>query len=75
MVAVLNSFINNKSDLTDLEAIDWVASVIKMGRISNEEKQYCYLTVFRANDAEYHVVTDLRKKSDSFIVYKVPTKK
>lgn len=62
--------INNKSDLTDFKATELVLSVIKSGRISNDGKQYCYLSTYEASDAEYHVVTDLRKGSDSFTVYK-----
>jgi uncharacterized membrane-anchored protein len=64
--------VNNKSDLTDFEAMGLVMSVMVLGRISNDDKQYCYLTTFR--DGAYHIVTDLRKKSDSFTVYKVHTK-
>ena len=64
--------INNKSDLTDIEAMENVKRVMDMGRISNDDKQYCYLTAFNKSGSEYHIVTDLRKKSDSFIIYKVP---
>lgn len=64
--------INNKSDLSDQEAVMFVFRVIGSGRISNNDKQYCYLTSTKINDKEYHCVTDLRKKSDSFTVYKVP---
>jgi hypothetical protein len=49
-----------------------VKRVMSAGRISNDDKQYCYLTAFNKNGDEYHIVTDLRKKSDSFIIYKVP---
>lgn len=61
--------INNKSDLTDIEAMRMTLNVMKMGRISNDGKQYCYLTASAHN--EYHIVSDLRKKSDSFTIYKV----
>lgn len=63
--------INNRTSLTDIDAMNMVSDVISVGRISNDEKQYCYLTVFRKSDVEYHVVTDLRKKSDSFTIYNV----
>lgn len=62
--------INNNSDLTDIEAMRMAINVMKMGRVSNEEKQYCYLSV--SATGEYHIVSDLRKKSDSFTIYKVP---
>ena len=60
--------VNNRSDLSDYEAMELVMMVLANGRISNDGKQYCYLTAFRSQ--KYHVVSDLRKKSDSFIVYK-----
>jgi hypothetical protein len=68
--------VNNRSDLTDMKAMELCMSVINLGRISNDNKQYCYLTSFDIEKSNYHVVTDLRKSSDSFIVYKssYPTK-
>ena len=65
--------INNRSDMSDIEALENVKKVMNAGRISNDDKQYCYLTAFNKNGDEYHIVTDLRKASDSFIIYKVPT--
>ena len=50
--------------------MEWVFKVMKSGRISNNNKQYCYLSAFTYNRCEYHVVTDLREKSDSFTIYK-----
>ena len=67
--------VNNKSDLSDADAMQQVRMVMLEGRISNDEKQYCYLTSFKRDGSEYHIVTDLRKKSDSFILYKVPKPK
>lgn len=43
-----------------------------MGRISNNDKQYCYLTSFTINGQEYHIVSDLNEKSDKLIFYKRP---
>ena len=64
--------INNRTELTDIQAMEYVLGVIKMGRISGmTENQYCYLTSFKKEGIEYHVVTDLRKKSDSFTLYKL----
>jgi hypothetical protein len=67
--------INNRSELSEMAVMILVHSVMQGGRISNNNKQYCYLTSFIKTDGEYHVVTDLRKKSDSFTVYKVPNDK
>jgi len=61
--------INNRSRLTDKEAILQVYKVVEMGRISNNDKQYCYLTSFGEGKNEFHIATDLRKGSDSFTIY------
>jgi hypothetical protein len=64
--------IDNQSDLDDEMAVILVKRVISNGRISNEGKQYCYLTGFTIatpeGDKEYNVATDLNKKSDKFII-------
>ena len=36
--------IDNRTELTDFEAVTLVGKVIKQGRISNDGKQYCYGT-------------------------------
>ena len=38
--------IDNRTELTDLEAITLVGKVINQGRISNNGKQYCYENEF-----------------------------
>lgn len=62
--------INNRSSASDINAIEMVQKVIEGGRISNDGKQYCYLTVFNSADGKdsYKVTFDLRKSSDSFTV-------
>jgi hypothetical protein len=67
--------INNKSELPDTVAMDLVMRVMKAGRISNNDKQYCYLTTFHLDSVQYDVATDLRKESDSFVVYYSPYNK
>jgi hypothetical protein len=62
--------IKNETDISDLIVLDIVKEVIMMGRISNNDKQYCYLTALKINEIEYHIVTDLRKCSDVFTFYK-----
>lgn len=62
--------INNRSDKSDLDALMMVYQTMQHGRVSNDGKQYPYLATFGFPEKEYHVVSDLRKKSDSFIVYK-----
>lgn len=60
--------INNKTDLSDLQSINMVREVIAMGKISNDNMQYCYLTEIKFNKKHYQVSTDLRIRSDSFTI-------
>lgn len=62
--------IKNNSDLSDLNVMDLVGRIIKMGRISDDEKAYCYLTTFKTNQGDYYITADLRKCSDVFVCYK-----
>ena len=65
--------IDNRSDLSDIEAVQLTARVIKQGRISNDGKQYSYGTTFRIGDrGEYGVWSDLNKCSDKFTITKQP---
>jgi hypothetical protein len=63
--------IYNNSRLSDSDALDCVKNVINEGRISNDNKQYCYLSILR-NDSDdipdIAVSTDLNKNSDKFII-------
>lgn len=63
--------IKNQTEIDDISVLTLVQRVIKNGRISNNNKQYCYLTSFDIDGKEYHIVTDLRKCSDVFTFYAV----
>ena len=60
--------IDNRTELTDLEAVTLVSKVIGQGRISNDGKQYCYATIAKIGGVEYAVYTDLNKMSDRFVI-------
>ena len=60
--------IDNRTELTDLEAVTLVSKVIAQGRISNDGRQYCYATIAKVGDIEYSVYTDLNKQSDRFVI-------
>jgi len=60
--------IDNKTELTDLDAITLVKTVISEGRISNNGKQYCYGTEITIKNKKYMVWTYLNKKSDRFVI-------
>ena len=70
----MNKFIiDNRTELSDLEIFSMIFQVIEAGKLSNEDKQYAYLTTFydSAKAEEYHIVCQLNKKSEKFIIYKV----
>jgi hypothetical protein len=60
--------IDNRTDLSDFDALTLVINVVWDGRISNDGKQYCYLTSMPINEKQYVVSTDLNKKSDRFVI-------
>ena len=61
--------IDNRTDLTDAECLPYVQAVIYKGRISNNDKQYCFLTTFwKDKDTILYVSTELNDKSDRFII-------
>lgn len=62
--------LENRTDLPMVDFMQLAQEVVSMGRISNDGKQYCYLTSFTIDRQEYHIVSDLNKRSDRLIFYK-----
>jgi hypothetical protein len=61
--------IDNRTDLSDSNAVRMVLRVIDAGRISKVEKQYCYFTgLFPLDGKEYIVSPHINKKSERFVV-------
>jgi hypothetical protein len=60
--------INNKSDLSDISCLHYVAKVMEAGRISANGTQYCYAASFIINEKEYLIYSNLNKKSDLFTI-------
>ena len=62
--------IDNRSSLDDIRAMSAVIDVIKMGRVSKNDKQFCYYTTFHFPQMKHGVAvaTDLNKCSDRFII-------
>lgn len=58
--------IENRTELPLLKVMWYVEAVMKEGLISNDGKQYCYMTTFRDGIC---VSTDLNKKSHRFVVW------
>lgn len=57
--------IDNRTDMSMGEVLEYIREVIHLGRISNDGKQYSYLTSFGCNVV---VVSGLNKKSDRLII-------
>lgn len=66
--------IENSSTLPIEKAINMIHNVIEKGKVSNNGKQYCYLTIFRFDNIEYGVSCSMNKKSFRFIVWNVSKK-
>lgn len=65
--------IQNDSGLSICDCLVLVQRIVKMGRISNNNTQYAYLTCFNIDGSVYHVVSDINKRSDKFTIYKAST--
>lgn len=64
--------LENRTNLPMVDFLRLAQEVVSMGRISNDDKQYCYLTAFTIDGQEYHIVSDLNEKSDKLTFYKRP---
>ena len=62
--------IDIRDDIAPEVALECVKMVIENGKISNDGKQYCYLTSFNVGDDEVMVNTRDYRKSDCFLVWK-----
>ena len=63
--------IDNRSDLTDLGAVELAMNVIKGGRVSNFGKEYCYLTVvhnWNGTGCDYQIASFMNKNSDRLVI-------
>jgi hypothetical protein len=60
--------IDNRTDLSDYDAVKLTQMVIQEGRISGDNDQYTYVSVITHKNVDYKVITDLNPKSDRFII-------
>lgn len=58
--------IQNNTGLSDEKILEYVLGVIRLGRISNNDTQYCYHTSFEDG---IEITSYLNKKSDRFVIY------
>jgi len=59
-----------KDDIPHDIAIGCLLKVIEGGRISNDGRLYCYLTIFETSIGKVAVHTRDYRKSDCFVIYK-----
>lgn len=64
--------IENRTEFKIETILPFIESVLKMGRISDNGKQYCYLSRFEEARGAIMVATDRNKQSDRFVVYRDP---
>lgn len=72
--------VENRSSVSDVDAMMMVRSVMQDGRVSNDGRQYCYATVFTftAEDGakrRVSVVAKQNKRSDRFVVDDEPAER
>lgn len=62
--------IDNRTELPMEVVLHYIIKVVKLGRISNNNRQYCGAVVVSIDNYGYVIYSDLNKKSDKFIIYK-----
>jgi len=60
--------IDNRTDISMSEALEYAIAVVKMGRISGGGESYCYVTTFRRGDDDVVVVANRNKRWDDDVV-------
>tara|TARA_R110002073_G_scaffold331631_1_gene516574 strand:+ start:2670 stop:2888 length:219 start_codon:yes stop_codon:yes gene_type:complete len=61
--------IRNESSLSDIQAIEIVGKVIEEGRISDNGKSYCYLSIYNLQPTKVAVSVRRNGKSDTFVLW------
>ena len=61
--------IDNRTDISMSEALEYAIAVVKMGRISDGGESYCYATTFRRGADDVVVVANRNKRSDRLVLY------
>lgn len=64
---------NQVSGLSDLDTLVIVSKVVELGRVSNNNKQYCYAAEVLFDDKKFMVYTHLNKRSDRFVITNSPS--
>lgn len=64
----MGRIIINSENIDDVDALVYVSQVVDQGKISNYEKQYCYVTRF--NNGVYVTANLTKNNTHSFKVWK-----
>ena len=62
--------IKAESNIEDIVVLSLVSMVVKQGKISNNGRNYCFVTVMKYQDVEYRVEVNDKRKSIMFYVFK-----
>jgi hypothetical protein len=62
--------LDNQTDLPMVDFLSIAQKIVASGRISNDERQYCDLTVCVVDDQEYHIASELNENSDKLTLTK-----
>lgn len=62
--------LDNQTDLPMTEFLRIAQKVVASGRISDNQRRYCDLTVCVVNNQEYHIASELNENSDKLTLYK-----
>jgi DNA-binding XRE family transcriptional regulator len=60
--------IDNRSRMSMSDALTLIQDVVKRGKVSNNGKQYCYLTKFKYRRSVYTVSSTLNATSETLII-------
>ena len=66
--------IKNNSSLSDRDAMRVVGKVIEEGRVSDNGKSYCYLSIYNLKPNKIAVSARVNKNSDTLILWDYPNK-
>ena len=66
--------IKNNSSLSDRDAMRVVGRVIEEGRLSDNGKSYCYLSIYNLKPNKIAVLARLNKNSDTLVLWDYPNK-
>jgi len=64
--------IKNNSSLSDEDALYFVLKVVKGGKVSNNNTQYCYISLVKTKTTEIQIYCDETKSGTCFVFTEKP---